>query len=167
MCVGGWVWVWVCVGVSVCVSDGGSSLYLDVELNRMHGFVLTAPALGRLACFLAHYLSDVRSAVTRARRGVVITPGITVMWAPRATAAAVLPRVGCTPGRGCGRVARGGRPPRPVMPGVVGGWGRAGDCPSHGLAAWIMAPGPPPLPKTLASIGGCRWRWRLHLTLAA
>ena len=38
------------------------------------------------------------------------------------------------------------------------GWGR--------LTAWIMSPGPPPLPKTLTSIGGCRWRWWLHLTLA-
>ena len=38
------------------------------------------------------------------------------------------------------------------------GW----DC----LTAWIMSPGPPPLPKTLTFIGGCRWRWRSHQTLA-
>ena len=30
-----------------------------------------------------------------------------------------------------------------------------------------MPPLPPPLPKTLTSIGGCRWQWWLHLTLAA
>ena len=63
---------------------------------------------------------------TDGRGWLFITPGITVMWAPRAAAVAVLSGVGCTPGRGCGRVARGGLHPGPVSDARGGGWGRAG-----------------------------------------
>ena len=55
-------------------------------------------------------------AVSRARWRVVPTPGITVIGAPGAAAAAVMPGVRRTPGRGQGRDAR-----RPgAHPGAVG-----------------------------------------------
>jgi len=45
--------------------------------------------------------------VTRAREGVVLTPGITVIGPPGAAAAAVMPGVRRTPGLPRGRDARG------------------------------------------------------------
>ena len=50
---------------------------------------------------------DVLYAVARARRGVVLTPGITVIGAPGASAAPVMPGVQRTPGLPRGGDARG------------------------------------------------------------
>ena len=52
-------------------------------------------------------LTSVICTVARARGGVVPTPGITVIGAPRARPAAVMPGVGHTPGRPRPRDARG------------------------------------------------------------
>ena len=56
---------------------------------------------------------DVLYTVTRARRGVGLTPGITVIGAPRAAVAAVMPGVRRTPGRVHKDEARGVGPPPP------------------------------------------------------
>ena len=59
---------------------------------------------------MLHKVGHVLCKVARARGGVVLSPGITVIGAPGATAAAVMPGVRRTLGLPCGREARGVKP---------------------------------------------------------
>ena len=71
----------------------------------------SAPTAGSAALNTAWFgngkCSNVHSTVTRARGEVVPTPGITVIGAPGAAAAAVMPGVRSTPGLPRGGDARG------------------------------------------------------------
>ena len=96
----------VCEPRHVVTQRGRSPLVTWAVANRCRRS--KAPEHVRINCLSTAFNAHVKSTVTRARGGVVPTPGITVIPTPGAAAAAVMPGVSITPGQPEPGEARGG-----------------------------------------------------------